>query len=101
MSERQLDRSWEALVRETHANPAMERGKLNVALKAIREAALTEGLLEDGLPEEIRLRAQAYRDKWPHLTLTPTSLAVHWHRVMAMSEQRTAQQRALDEARQR
>ena len=91
------DLSWEALVRETHANPAMERGKLNSALKGIRAAALTEGLSEDSLPEEIRLRAQAYRDRWPQLTLTPNALAVHWFRVIApVAEARTAQQIELD-----
>ena len=64
---RERDLAWEALVRETAANPAMERGQINVALKAIREAAFTEGLMEDGLPEEIGLRAQAYREM--HLML--------------------------------
>ena len=77
MGERQRDLAWEALVRETSANPAMERGQLNTALRAIREAAFSEGLTEDGLPEEIRLRADAYRRMWPMLTLTPTALAKH------------------------
>jgi hypothetical protein len=96
------DLAWEALVRETHANPAMERGKLNSALKGIREAALTEGLTEEGLPEEIRLRAQAYRDRWPQLTLTPNALAVHWFRVIApVVEARSAQQIAIDNLRAR
>ena len=84
---RERDLAWEALVRETAANPAAERGVLNAALKAIREAAYSEGLTEDGLPEEIRLRANAWRDKWPHLTLTPMGLAKHWFRVMVQPQQ--------------
>jgi hypothetical protein len=76
------DLAWEALVKETAANPAIERGQLNVALKAIREAAYSEGLTEDGVPEEIRLRCQAYRDTFPGITLTPLALAKHWFRVM-------------------
>lgn len=96
------DLAWEALVRETHANPAMERGKLNSALKGIREAALTEGLHEDSLPEEIRLRAQAYRERWPQLTLTPNALAVHWFRVIApVAEAKSAQQIEIDKLRAR
>jgi hypothetical protein len=99
---RERDMAWEALVRETHANPAMERGALNTALRAIREAAFSEGLMEDGIAEEIRLRADAWRTRWPHLTLTPTGLAKHWHRVMAQpGTERNRQQQALDEARQR
>ena len=92
------DLAWEALVRETHANPAMERGKLNAALKAIREAAFTEGIHEDSLPQEIQLRADAYRAMWPMLTLTPTALARHWFRVVAgRPDQRSEAQRRLDE----
>jgi hypothetical protein len=92
------DLAWEALVRETAANPAMERGALNAALKAIREAAHSEGLLEEGLPEEIRLRCNAYRQVFPGITLTPTALAKHWFRVMVSTEPpRSAQQQALDQ----
>ncbi len=100
MSERDL--SWEALVAETHANPAMERGKLNAALKGIRAAAFSEGLHEDSLPEEIRLRAQAYRERWPQLTLTPNALAVHWFRVIAPTvEAKSPQQVIIDNLRAR
>jgi hypothetical protein len=99
---RERDLAWEALVRETAANPAIERGQLNVALKAIREAAFTEGLMEEGLPEEIGLRAQAYRRTFPGLVLTPLALAKHWHRVMVQGSQpTTATERTLDELRRR
>lgn len=99
---RRPDHAWEMLVRETHANPAFERGKLNAALKAIREAAFTEGLTEEGLAEEIRLRCEAWRRHWPHLTLTPTGLARNWFRIMQIGteQQRSAQQQALDRLRE-
>lgn len=100
MTERERDLAWEALVRETHANPAMERGALNTALKAIREAAYSEGLMEDGIPVEIQLRAQAYRETFPGLALTPTALAKHWFRVMVKPEARSSQQQAIERLRQ-
>lgn len=104
---RERDLAWEALVRETAANEAMERGQLNVALKAIRSAALSEGLMDEGLPEEIRLRAQAYRRTFPGLVLTPTALAKHWHRVMVvpasgsdeLQRSHDVAQQAIDRAR--
>lgn len=97
---RKPDLAFEALVRVTHENIAMGRGKLNTALAAIRVAWGEEGGLEEGLPREIELRAQAYREMWPGITLTPTALAVHWKRVMAQREQpKKESKRALDELR--
>lgn len=81
MAERNL--AWDALVKATGANQRAEAGKIGVALKAIRESYLEdEGGMEPDLPAEITRRAQLYRDKWPHLTLTPTALAAHWIRVL-------------------
>lgn len=100
-----LDLCWEALVRETAANPAFERGKLNAALKAIRAAAFSEGLYEEqAVATEIELRAQAYRDspKFGHCCLTPSSLAANWFRVMVSSVSGSAvgaQQQAFQQAR--
>jgi len=92
--------AWDSLVRETHANPAFEAGRIGVALKAIREAAFSEGLTEDGIPEEIRLRAQAYRETFPGIALTPTALARHWFRVMAPTHTpQSAQQIEFDKLR--
>lgn len=102
MSARERDLAWEALVRETHANPAMGRGMINAALKAIRAAWELEGGLPDDLHEEIVRRADAYRIMWPTMSLTPTALAVHWHRVIAQrAPARTPQQQAFDAARER
>jgi len=77
------DLAFEALEKATDANRMMERGKLNTALAAIRYAWEQEGGLPEDLPDEIPLRAQAYREMWPEMALTPTALAVHWKRVMA------------------
>lgn len=96
-----LDLAWEALVRETKANPAMERGALNKALKAIREAYRSEGLLEEDLPGEIHTRAIAYRRVFPNAALTPTALAKHWFRVMDVGDPVTPQQQAIDALRRR
>lgn len=97
---RERDVAWETLVRETHANPAMERGALNTALKAIREACFMDGLHPDGVAEEIVLRAAAYRQTFPGLTLTPTALAKHWNRVMFRQETPgTPEEQALNRLR--
>jgi hypothetical protein len=83
---RKPDLAWEALVEVTNANEAIERGRLNTALKAIRSAWATEGGLPEDLAEEIPRRAKAYREMWPSMSLTPTALAVHWKRVVAQSD---------------
>jgi hypothetical protein len=77
------DLAFEALVRVTHANEHMERGRLNAALKGIRACWQDEGGLPEDLPQEIERRADAYQAKWPTLTLTPMALATHWVRVVA------------------
>lgn len=77
------DLDWEALVQTTNANEAAERGRLNTSLKAIRIAWESEGGRPEDLPQEIMLRADAYRQVWPGIALTPTALAVHWKRVAA------------------
>lgn len=85
MGIRPTDLCWEALVQETNAHPDLERGTLNAALKAIRQAAEYEGLAPDSIPDEIHLRAQAYRDckTLGDCLLTPMALAKHWFRVVA------------------
>jgi hypothetical protein len=93
---RRVDLAWEALVAETRANPHYERGAINKALQGIRAAAFHEGLLEDDLHVEIRLRAEMYRQRWPNIELTPGALAKHWYRVAAPRELRTEQQITLE-----
>jgi hypothetical protein len=83
---RKSDLAWEALVEVTNANEEAERGRLNTALRAIKIAWENEGGDPGDLHEEIPRRAAAYREMWPAMALTPTALAVHWHRVMAQRE---------------
>lgn len=96
---RQRDLAWETLVRVTHANEALERGKLNAALKGIKEAWQTEGGLPQDLPQEIERRAGAYHRMWPTMTLTPMALAVHWLRIAASQARKSPQEQAIDELR--
>jgi hypothetical protein len=97
---RPIDPCWEALVRETAENPHMARGKLNVALKAIREACFSEGLIDaEACATEIGLRARAYRERFPACALTPTALATHWFRVMVKPVNGSSQDTALEQAR--
>lgn len=79
---RERDLAWEALVETTNANEAMERGRLNTSLRAIKLAWESEGGRPEDLHEEIPRRGAAYRVMWPRMALTPTALAVHWKRVI-------------------
>lgn len=98
---RAKDLAWEALVEVTNANEAMERGRLNTALKAIKHAWHTEGGRPEDLAEEIPRRAQAYRTLWPGMSLTPTALAVHWKRVMAeQANQQQGARKLIDEMKE-
>lgn len=97
--QRKRDLAWEALVRVTHANQHMERGRLNAALKGIRACWEDEGGLPEDLPEEIERRAEAYHVMWPMLTLTPTALATHWIRVVAERTRKSPTDKAFDELR--
>lgn len=49
---------------------ASERGRINKALKDLREVGVT--------PDEIRSAAKVYRSKYPNAALTPTALSAHW-----------------------
>jgi hypothetical protein len=94
---RKRDLDWDALVLVTSANEAIERGRLNTSLKAIKVAWESEGGRPEDLHEEIPRRAQAYHDMWPEMALTPTALAVHWRRVMA--QRRKGVKGTIDEMR--
>ena len=96
---RERDLAWEALVKVTNANETIERGRLNTALKAIRIAWEEEGGRPEDLHEEIPLRANAYREIWPRMSLTPTALAVHWKRVAAERSLRKGTKGIIDEMR--
>lgn len=96
---RKPDLAFEALVEVTDANIDAERGRLNIALRAIRVAWEREGGLPDDLAAEIPRRAQAYHDMWPTMALTPTALAVHWHRVVAQQPQQQGAKKLIDEMR--
>ncbi len=84
----------------TNANEAMERGRLNTSLKAIKIAWQEEGGRPEDLHEEIPRRAQAYHEMWPDMALTPTALAVHWKRVVAQRQAATGKA-AIDQMRRK
>lgn len=98
MSARQPDPCWEALVEETRAVVEVERGTLNKALAAIRAASQREGILPEDVPNEIRLRARAYRSVMNGCTLTPMALAKHWYRVVGAPSV-SAEQQAINSLR--
>jgi hypothetical protein len=54
---------------------SLERGRINKALKALREVGAT--------PEEIRARAAAYRKQYPDVAFTPLALASNWSQLQS------------------
>lgn len=57
-----------------------ERGRLNKALKDLREV--------DATPDLVRARAKEYAKKWPDIDLTPTALASNWNQLQSKQELR-------------
>ena len=81
---RQPDYAFEALAEVTDADPAANRGELNIALKQIKaQSEITDSYI---LSVEIHDQAKRYRDVMPEMLLTPTALAKHWTRVKAETE---------------
>lgn len=72
--QRKPDLLWDAMVEACGINTATltknERGRINEALKQLREVSAT--------PDDIRRKAAAYRKTWPDVSLTPTALVSHW-----------------------
>lgn len=97
---RPLDLAWEVLVEETKSMPEIERGALNVALKAIKAQCHRDGLHPDEVPAEIKRRAAAYRDNvFQGLTLTPLALAKHWNRCIPKAEKKESLQETYNRIR--
>lgn len=71
---RERDLLWESLVETCGADSSemtkSERGRYNKALKELKEVGAK--------PEDIKLRAAKYRQKFPGADLTPTALVAHW-----------------------
>ena len=72
--QRKPDLLWDAMVEVCGINTTTltknERGRINEALKQLREVSAT--------PDDIRRKASAYRKTWPDVSMTPTALASHW-----------------------
>jgi hypothetical protein len=81
MSERQIDHSWEALVKVTGVNPTQARGELNYTLGQIRQATEYMDLGDQELAMLIEHRASLYRQLMPDVMLTPPALWKWWDRV--------------------
>lgn len=54
------------------------RGQVNRAIKELLEIGAT--------PSELTEVARRYRQKWPEMQVTPTSLVKHWHTFTAEAE---------------
>lgn len=73
-AKRKADPLFDSLVEALGVDPkeltAAARSRINVALRDLREVSAT--------PEQVKARAQRYRDTYPTMSLTPTALAKHW-----------------------
>lgn len=74
MATRPKDELWEALVAACGADSTQmtksERGRYNHALKELRDVSAT--------PDDIHIRSNRYKQKYPNIDLTPTALTAHW-----------------------
>lgn len=73
------DEIWDAVMDACGVNAStinsQERGRHNRAVKALKESGAT--------PEQVAIRASAYRVKFPNVALTPIALASHWSELDA------------------
>lgn len=88
MTERPTDHAWEALVEVTNADVATMRGALNKALSVIKASAAEADIEGLELALLIKGRAHLYREVFPELPLTPTSLASWWTRIEGEAERK-------------
>lgn len=80
---RQPDPLWDTMLRICGIEPdtltGSERGRINKALKELREVNAT--------PEELEARAAAYRHKYPDAAVTPTALTANWSSITPKGRQ--------------
>lgn len=73
-TERPRDELWDELVKlcggESDTMTKSERGKYNKALKELKDVGAT--------PDDLRTRVRVYRQRWPHISVTPMALVMHW-----------------------
>jgi hypothetical protein len=62
---------------------SLERGRINKALKALREVGAT--------PDEIAARAAVYRKQFPDVAFTPLALASNWSQLEPAYRPRSVQ----------
>lgn len=83
--ERKADPLWDTMLQACNINPqtltGSERGRINKALKELREVGAT--------PDELRARAKAYTTKYPGAALTPTALSGNWSQLQPARTPRT------------
>lgn len=75
--QRKTDPLWDTMLQTCGINPqtltGSERGRINKALKELREVGAT--------PDELRARAKTYTTKYPGAALTPTALSGNWSQL--------------------
>ena len=81
---RPADPLWDAMIAACRIDPTTltgsERGRINKALKELREVGAT--------PTDIERRATAYRKKYPDAAITPTALTGNWSQLTTTTARR-------------
>jgi hypothetical protein len=62
---------------------SLERGRINKALKALREVGAS--------PDDIRWKAASYRKQFPDVAFTPLALASNWSQLDSQRRDRTVE----------
>lgn len=85
VKQRQADPLWDTMLNACRINPqtltGSERGRINKALKELREVNAT--------PDELAARAKSYTVKYPGAALTPTALAANWSQLTPARQQQS------------
>jgi DNA-binding transcriptional ArsR family regulator len=85
VKQRQADPLWDTMLNVCRIDPqtltGSERGRINKALKELREVNAT--------PDELAARAKAYTMKYPGAALTPTALAANWSQLTPARQQQS------------
>jgi hypothetical protein len=94
---RERDYAFEAFVEVTGADItallADERGRINAALKQVRE--LNPGAESYALADEIHAKAKAWREVYPDTPLTPQALTGQWSSIMDKAREKRRSERVV------
>jgi hypothetical protein len=104
---RKRDIVFDAMAEATDSDPNLEGARVGTAIAKLRKHPGYQEYVERHgkeaadllLATEIQRRANAFRERWPELTLTPTGLVSNWRRLVEQQQRPTPLQEAEEALR--